>query len=361
MKKILVVFTGGTIGSRLTGATIDVDQAVSRMILNGFEKAFPGETELDAVQPMNVLSENFTPKHWKIISDCIYEKKDCGYDGVIVTHGSDTIPYTSAYLSYVFSQSQIPIVLTCSNYVLDHPKSNGQQNFNNSVLLITRNSLRGIFSVFRDDKGKNVVFLGTRMEEANPYNDQFTTCGGIEFGEIKDGKFLPVTHPTNPAPEELVPDGTKKIEADCLSEFKNEIFAVKAYPGLNYTNFCFGPKTKAVLCSLYHSSSNCVGTNEYSLTEFIGRCAAKNIDVYLMSFKNTGGEHYLTTKTIMEAGGIPLVNISFEAAYVKLNLAYNHFVVNFFCHEGFWVCLAYNQYKTDPKTFMTKEIYNEVL
>ena len=118
--------------------------------------------------------------------------------------------------------------------------------------------------------------------------------------------------------------------------------AIKAYPGLNYNNFSFTDKTKAVLCALYHSSSNCVEEAEFSLTDFISKCNAKGVDVYLMSFKRLGGEVYLTTKRIMDAGGIPLLNISFESAYVKLNL-------------------AYNQTETDPKKYMQDEIYYENL
>lgn len=343
MKNILVVFTGGTIGSRVDKDTINVDQSMSRVILNGFSKAYPDEpVNFRSVQPMNVLSENFTPKHWKVISDCIEEHRNAGLDGVIVTHGSDTIPYTSAYIAYVFSKSDIPVVLTCSNHVLTHPKSNGQENFNNSVLLISRNTVKGVFSLFQNSGGRNVVYLATRMEEANPYDDQFTTCGGIEFGQVSNGKLILVSHPTNPAYTDIMSSGSKKITSENQVSFENEIFALKAYPGLNYTNFCLNEKTKAVLCRLYHSSSNCIGTDEYSVTEFIERCKKQGVDVYLMSFKNTDGEHYLTTKTIVEAGGLPLVNISFEAAYVKLNI-------------------AYNQTHTDPAIFMKKKIYYEVL
>ncbi|HPG92150.1 MAG TPA: asparaginase [Clostridia bacterium] len=343
MTKILVVFTGGTIGSRIEGATINVDDAMSRVIIEGFTKEYPDiDVIFDTVQPMNVLSENFTPAHWKIISDCVAEKSSDNYDGVIITHGSDTIPYTSAYMGFLFSQSNIPIVLTCSNHVLGHPNSNGQDNFNNSVLLIAKNHIKGVFSVFQDKKKRNVVYLATRMQEANPYDDQFTTFGNIEFGQVIDGTFVLNENPQNPKKEELAEKEGKKIVCKNQSEFTNQILAIKAYPGLNYNNFTLTNKTKAVLCALYHSSSNCVENAEFSLTEFISKCNSKGVDVYLMSFKRIGGEVYLTTKRIMDAGGIPLLNISFESAYVKL-------------------VLAYNQNEIDPKKYMQNEIYYENL
>jgi len=343
MNKILVVFTGGTIGSRIDGATINVDDAMSRVIIEGFTKAYPDtDVVFDTVQPMNVLSENFTPRHWKIISDCVADKSRDNYDGVIITHGSDTISYTSTYMGFLFAKTEIPIVLTCSNYVLGHPNSNGQDNFNNSVLLIAKNNIKGVFSVFQDKKKRNVVYLATRMQEANPYDDQFTAFGNIELGQIINGNFILNESPQNPTIEELASNGGKKIIFENQKDFNNQILAIKAYPGLNYNNFTLTDKTKAVLCALYHSSSNCVEEAEFSLTEFISKCNAKGVDVYLMSFKRLGGEVYLTTKRIMDAGGIPLLNISFESAYVKLNL-------------------AYNQIETDPKKYMQDEIYYENL
>lgn len=338
MKKILVVFTGGTIGSRVNGTTIDVDDAVSRIIINNFTTEYPdAEVSFDSIQPMNILSENFTPAHWTKLYDSLFNVDLTKYDGIIITHGSDTISYTASFVGYAFSNISIPVVLTCSNHVLTHPKSNGQKNFNNCVWLILNGNLAGVFVVYQNADGKNIVYLATRIQEANPYNDQFTTCGGINFGEIEDRKLI--IHDEKillPPPKKLLPLAKRNIS------FENQVGAIKAYPGLNYNNYIFDNKTKAVLCNLYHSSSNCIETDDYSITHFISRCVKSGIDVYLMSFKQTEGDLYFTTKQIIASGGIPLVNISFEAAYVKLNL-------------------AYNQKEVSPKEYMNKEIYHEIV
>lgn len=340
MKKILVVFTGGTIGSKLSGSTINVDDTVSRIIINNFLKEYPdAEVSFESIQPLNILSENFTPAHWATLYDSLFDIDLSGYAGVIITHGSDTISYTASFMGLTLCNTSIPIVLTCSNYVLGHEKSNGQQNFNNCVWLILKGGKAGVFVVYQNSDGKNVVYLATRIQEANPYNDQFTTCGGVDLGEIKNRELLLNSSPSNPnlpPIEDYRPIVKKSIF------FENQIGAIKAYPGLNYDNFVFGNKTKAVLCNLYHSSSNCIEKEEYSITAFISRCAKQGIDVYLMSFKRSGGEQYFTTKQIVASGGIPLVNISFEAAYVKLNL-------------------AYNQKDISPREFMKQNLYHETI
>lgn len=340
MKKILVVFTGGTIGSRVNGSTIDVDDAVSRIIINNFTSKYPNaDVCFDSIQPMNILSENFTPRHWAMLYDSLCNVDLTHYDGVIITHGSDTISYTASFIGFTFASTQIPIVLTCSNYVLTDVKSNGQRNFENCVWLILNGNKAGVFVVYQNRNGKNIVYLATRIQEANPYNDQFTTCGGVDFGSIKNKQLILNISPENPA----LPDASTYVQVPRKKiVFSTQIGAIKAYPGLNYNNFAFGGDTKAVLCNLYHSSSNCVESQEYSITSFISRCRQNDIDVYLMSFKHTDGDLYFTTKQIISSGGIPLRNISFEAAYVKLNL-------------------AYNQNEVSPKDFMNLSLYHEVI
>ncbi len=335
MKKILVVFTGGTIGSKIDGTTIDVDQAMNRVIINGFFDAYPNiDVQFDAIQPFNILSENFTPRHWKILSNAIIDATTNNeYCGIIITHGSDTISYTSAYIGFMFANASIPILLTCSNYVLSSPLSNGQNNFNNCVFAILYGNIKGVFALYQNNQKQNLVYIATRLQEADPYNDQFSVCGGVSFGEIIDKKLI--LNPKFDADKFYKPHPTIKLDS-----FTNQVCAIKAYPGLNYHNYSFSPNTKAVLCNLYHSSSNCIDTEEFSLTNFISKCVQQNIDVYLMSFKTTMGEMYNTTKRIIESGGIPLLNISFESAYVKLNI-------------------AYNQTEVSGKEFMKKVIFHE--
>lgn len=78
-----------------------------------------------------------------------------------------------------------------------------------------------------------------------------------------------------------------------------------------------------MLHSLYHSATASVQGENTSAAKFIEKCGEKNCSVYLASFKSLGGDVYETTDRLLKAGGIPLVNISFEAAYAKLLLAYN--------------------------------------
>ena len=117
---------------------------------------------------------------------------------------------------------------------------------------------------------------------------------------------------------------------------------IRPYPGIDYSSFEFKNKPKAILHCMYHSGTACVRDGCYSLPEFIKRCKNEGIDTYLSCYKSPDGAKYATAVEIISAGGIPLYNISNEAAYVKL-------------------VLAYNQNKISPEEFMDKNIYFEIL
>lgn len=69
--------------------------------------------EFDMESPYQELSENNTGKQIFTLASYLNEKtgKDCGYDGIIITHGTDTLQYTAAALGYMFGDADIPIVI----------------------------------------------------------------------------------------------------------------------------------------------------------------------------------------------------------------------------------------------------------
>ena len=101
---------------------------------------------------------------------------------------------------------------------------------------------------------------------------------------------------------------------------------IKPYPGLNYASFNL-ENVDAVLHDLYHSGTACASTQwgeKYSLLEFIKRCQEQNIKVYLApAIKSV--DAYQSTRALIEQGAEMIWNMSIEAAYVKLMLAYGNF------------------------------------
>ena len=101
---------------------------------------------------------------------------------------------------------------------------------------------------------------------------------------------------------------------------------VKPYPGLNYAHFNL-ENVDAVLHDLYHSGTACASTQwgkNYSLLEFIKRCLEQNKKVYLAPAIKSANA-YQSTRALIEQGAEMIWNMSIEAAYVKLMLAYGNF------------------------------------
>jgi L-asparaginase/archaeal Glu-tRNAGln amidotransferase subunit D len=341
MKKILVVFTGGTIASKAENATVNLDENAGTHLLELFESNYKVEVEFDTIQPFHILSENCEPFYWGKLLDALQSIDTKKYSGIIITHGTDTLSYTAAFLGLMLYDIDIPIVITGSNYPLNHKKSVGLANFFNSVMFINQGERKGIYTIFQDQDGRNMVYLATRVREADSYLDQFSSYGGSSLGEIINGSFHYNKNEINPSEEAL----QKQENTNILNKsivFKHSVFAVQAYPGLNYQYIQFEEKPKAILHSLYHSGTGSIENNEYSLPRFIERCVSSGIDFYLISFHNLESDLYETSRELLKYGAIPLQNISFEAAYAKLNI-------------------AYNQEEMDPQEYMKKEWYFEFL
>ena len=130
MNKILVIGTGGTIGS-IKGENIHLDSPFKILDHMNFEN-----TEFECASPFTVLSENMSFELWQNLIDYIKGIDFSKYKGVIVLHGSDTLSFTGALLANMFYDK--PIVLVASDKPLEDKTANGFKNFENAVSYIEK-------------------------------------------------------------------------------------------------------------------------------------------------------------------------------------------------------------------------------
>lgn len=338
--KILVVLTGGTIGSKVEGKIIDVSSAAAYSLINLYEDKYGKDTEFEVIQPLNILSENLEPSHWEKLYECMEQIQFGDYDGIIITHGTDTLSYTAAMMGYCYRHTTIPIVLIASNYELQDVRSNGIPNFYNAVCFIKEQAAKGVFVIFQNDSAENVVYLATRIMEADTYLDQFSSYGKVDFGRMVDGHFVKTEHEQNPSMEDVNAEKEKLVKIN--NGFKKRVLMIHPYPGLDYSRIQIDENVGAVLHCLYHSATACSSAGNYSAVDFIKSCKEKGIETYVSSFKQAVNDLYATSIDILDAGAIPLINISTEAAFAKL-------------------MVAYNQQNTNPEEFMKENIYYEIL
>lgn len=337
--KILLMLTGGTIGSSVNDGCIDVDSQRSDDLISIYQDLGNPEVEFEVIRPFNILSENAEPKHWLQIIETLKSYNFKSFTGVIIAHGSDTLPYTGAALCFGMDNPLIPIVLVAANYAIGESNSNAIINFSSSVDFICNLQLPGFYAIYENSNHITYVHFASRLQEADWLKDDFTSFGE-PLGVFDSRGLCSIPSPKNPTMIRLYNPDLEDVPY--IKEFRNEVLALRAYPGLNYQFIDLRNRPiRAVLHSLYHcGSGNVTGENGSSLLEFI-----KNnpyVDHYMISYKNIMGDLYASCRQLIAAGGIPLENISFEAAITKLNF-------------------AYNQQEYSPQSYMQREFFYEFL
>ncbi len=159
MKRILMVATGGTIASMPETRGMGLAPELTGEELVGYVPQARGLCDLDIVQPMNIDSTNMRPRDWMRIAATIMDAYDA-YDGFVVLHGTDTMAYTAAALSYLIQGSPKPIVLTGSQQPMANPFTDAKLNLYQSLLYATDDSSRDVSIVF----GGSVI-VGTRAHK----------------------------------------------------------------------------------------------------------------------------------------------------------------------------------------------------
>ena len=181
--RILFVFTGGTIGSTLSGDIISTDEGKSYRIIEAYRERFGIDFEYDMLEPYTALSENNTGDTVRCLCECVRAHIRDGCDGIIVTHGTDTLQYSSAALGYCLGLDSVPVCIVSSNRPIEHARANALDNLHAAVLFIRESRGRGCFTVYRNDTSDKVlVHRATRLLFGVSFSDEVASVYGTHVG-----------------------------------------------------------------------------------------------------------------------------------------------------------------------------------
>lgn len=204
MKKILLIATGGTIASQMTSNGLSPKVTSDELFADIPEAR--DFCHIDSIQLLNIDSTNIQPEHWLLIARTI-ENNFAKYDGFVITHGTDTMAYSAAALSYLIQNSPKPIVLTGSQKPLLSPISDAKKNLLDSFRFVCHSGISGVYIVF-----SGVAILGTRAKKLK--TKSYSAFSSINYPEIAriDGPrvitfsdFLPVQPTATMFYHELLP------------------------------------------------------------------------------------------------------------------------------------------------------------
>lgn len=327
MKKVFVVFTGGTISCKKDTAVMSAGADTPYYLLNRYKEELGDEAAFafDTASPLTILSENLLPDDWKTMADCIRKRFTPAYSGIIITHGTDTLAYTACAMAFMLAGLPVPVVLVSSNYPPEDERSNAYANFRAALDFIRDAALPGVYTLFEQDGGMQ-VFLGSRLVQARPYTDSFSSVTGVPLGIMCGGRFCRTEHVDNPSVDQLRQASVQALKV--FPALRSCVQYIRPYPGIDYSRVSMPTSVRAVYHGLYHSGTACVrleaaGTaaGNTSFSTFAQTCGKRGQQVYISPiWKN---EAVYASARAMSDNVEVLPPMSEEAAFVKLLLAYN--------------------------------------
>ena len=182
MKRILMIGTGGTIASGKTAEGL-MPELTSEQLLS-FVPAVSSLCRAECLQLLSLDSTNLAPTHWLLIAKAIRERYD-RYDGFVISHGTDTMAYTAAALSYLIQGARKPIILTGAQKPIWFDGTDSKRNLTDAFLYACR-GCGGVQIVFN---GK--VILGTRARKtcSKSYH-AFSSVNYPDLAVVQDGRLL---------------------------------------------------------------------------------------------------------------------------------------------------------------------------
>jgi L-asparaginase len=354
-----LIHTGGTINShaerahvigRTSSIIVESDRAAN-VLRESYCRAFPDlalEVTFSESTAMSVASENMTPLNWSILLRHIKSLAKQDIDGLIITHGTDTLAYTACLLSLMLDNISIPVAMVAANKPLTAPDSNGFTNFNAATNLIVRGLRPGVYVVYRNSDGKTYLHHGAEILQCAPFSDDFFSLfqggtAGSPIGALPKYMCDPTTPDDDAASCALDPiyplftsvagnrdrtnahkSGNTGIDDCRISFFKGsfaKVIAVNPYVGLDYASVNIDGAA-AVVHNLYHSSTAATSVlpagNEYSILSLNDRCKERGLPLFIGPIRTDNPRHfYASTALMLKEGIIPVYAKTFEMAYVR--------------------------------------------
>lgn len=299
MRKLRLIATGGTIASKPSelGLAPGLNAADLLALLE-----IPN-VKIDTYDLFNMDSSNIQPEEWLRIANKVM-KSSWSYDGVVITHGTDTMAYTASMLTFLLRGINIPVVLTGSQIPMVYPNSDGRKNLKNAISA-AETMPGGVYIVFGGSVMKGCRAVKVRTTSLNafesinyPYVGSFANDNYIPLSEEKEcGKFE---------------------YSDCIDP---NVALVKLIPGTKPEIFEALPACGAHGVVVEAFGLGGVHNFRRDHTDAIARLIEQNIPVIIASqclYEPSTPNIYEVSSSLARAGVISANDMTTEAAVTKL-------------------------------------------
>jgi len=328
---VSIIGTGGTIACYVDYRTGAVHPAT-----NAEELAFSVPEIFDICNvksqiAFQMLSENIEVSNWKILARMVAEELNNGSKGVIIPHGTDTLGYTAAALSFMLKNLCGPVVLVGSQRSSDRPSSDASLNLLAAATVAAKSDIGEVVVVMHGEISDTyaTIHRGTKVRKFHTSRrDAFKTVNEMPLGKIENGEI------------KIFEEYRKKTQGKVIvdEEMEEDVGMVYSYPGLKPEDI---PEKKGVVI---------IGTGLGHVPEKVFPRIKQLIDngsVVVMTsqciFGRINMNVYSTGRDLLSLGVISCEDMLAETAYVKL----------------MWV-LAHCKKREEVEKLMTTNIAGEI-
>ncbi len=310
---VVIMSTGGTIASRVDYRTGAVRSAISASDLYGVVPELADVARVDTEIVYSIYSENITQKNWSELAQTVAKRIEEGVDGVVIAHGTDTMAYTSAALSFALQNLPVPVILVGAQRSSDRPSSDAATNLIGAVKAAGEAPFAEVGLAMHETIADTAIIIhrGTKVRKCHTSRrDTFKSINGFPIAKVKD---LKITMQTDQYQRR---DPKKKLVLK--PNFSEKVALVKFYPGLDPSiiNFYVEKGFKGILLEgsgLGHVSKFCF--------DAIQNAVAKGVVVALASqciWGRVNMNVYDTGRDLLSFGVVPLDDMFPETGLVKL-------------------------------------------
>ncbi|MGQ9538658.1 MAG: Glu-tRNA(Gln) amidotransferase subunit GatD, partial [Candidatus Bathycorpusculaceae bacterium] len=313
LPKVVIISTGGTIASRVDYRTGAVRPALTASDLYSVVPELANIARIDAKILFSLFSEDITTKHWREMAEAAAKQISEGVDGIVIAHGTDTMGYTAAALSFALQNLPVPIILVGSQRSADRPSSDAATNLTGAVLAAAKAPFAEVVVAMHETVSDTAIAIhrGTRVRKCHTSRrDAFKSVNAEPMAKIEDNKMVMLTE-----------DYQKRDlsrELDLKPNFSDKAALIKFHPGMNpaIIDWYADNSYKAIVLEgtgLGHVAS--------SLFQPIKRAVDKGVLVAMASqclWGRVNMNVYDTGRDLLALGVIPLEDMLPETATVKL-------------------------------------------
>jgi len=310
---VVILSTGGTIASRVDYRTGAVRSALTASDLYGVVPELSDVARVDTEIVFSLYSENITQKHWKELAETVARRIEDGVDGVVIAHGTDTMAYTSAALSFALQNLPVPVIVVGAQRSSDRPSSDAATNLIGAVKAAGEGAFSEVGLAMHDTVSDIAVAIhrGTKVRKCHTSRrDTFQSINGFPIAIVKNQQV------TMQANQYQRRDATRKLVLK--PNFSEKAALIKFYPGLDpaIIDWYVEKGARGILLEgsgLGHVSKYCFDS--------IKNAVAKGVVVALASqciWGRVNMNVYDTGRDLLSFGVIPLDDMFPETALVKL-------------------------------------------